>query len=225
MTGQHRGTRYGHVLAPRSSLGRAVSGTVGLGIAAVVAMVSVRGLLTGDPPAVPVRPSTSPTALSPGHDGGSGDAVPSVSPTPSGVSPESEGPAGSPRYPPFADAGTFVPLAAPASTADPTGDRVTARYIVRSTWDSGLVVRIIVHNPTTSSVWWKVVVSYPKAASITVTRVWGATVTGPGHRLSFRGGPLAPGRSTSFRFQADKDQPGRLRPDTCTVNGGACIGA
>jgi hypothetical protein len=230
LSGQHRGTRAKHVFTPPAGRWWAVSGTAGLIVVAAAGMVGGRGLLTGEPPAVTVRPSAAPTAPSPVDDGSSGDAVPAASPTPSTVSPGPETLAWSPRDPPFADGRTdFVPLAvtasAPASTAGPAaGDRVTAHYTVASTWDSGFIVRITVQNPTATAASWRVVVAYPKATTVIVTRAWGATVTGPGHRLSIKGGPLAPGTSTSFRLQADKDQPGPLHPDTCTVNGTACTG-
>jgi cellulase/cellobiase CelA1 len=204
-----------------------VSG-IAVAVMAAAGIVGGRGLI-GDTPRVTARASASPTGEPTVDDGGSYDGVPSAAPLRSTVSPEPGTSPWSPPLAPVADGGTeFVPTAGPASTpvpaARPVGDRVTARYTLVSTWDGGFIVRITVQNPTAEAAAWRVVVAYPKAASVTVTRAWGATVTGPGHRLSIRGGPLAPGKSTSFKFQADKDQPGGLRPDACTVNGAACTG-
>ena len=49
-----------------------------------------------------------------------------------------------------------------------------------------------------------------------------AELTRSGTSFVFTGGPLAPGATQTFGFEATKRVPGPVRPRSCTVNGNRC---
>jgi hypothetical protein len=107
--------------------------------------------------------------------------------------------------------------------AAPTG-ALAARYVVSSSWETGFVGGVLVTNPTGAPLSWRVVVSHDPGAGVRVTTTWNADLTRSGSTAVFTGGPLAPGASQTFGFEATKQVTGSVRPTDCTVNGVACSG-
>ncbi len=132
---------------------------------------------------------------------------------------------------PDANTGASRPVAAsgsPAATTvgsngpgTPTG-APTARYAVASTWDTGFIGGVLLTNPTGAALSWRVVVTHDPDAGVRVTTAWNASLQRSGATTVFTGGPLAPGASQTFGFEATKRVTGPVGPASCTVNGAAC---
>lgn len=139
------------------------------------------------------------------------------------VPPQGSGPDG--------DTGASAPGAAPdgpaATTASSNGPSTptgapTARYAVASSWDTGFIGGVLLTNPTGTARSWRVVVTHDPDVAVRVTTAWNATLQRSGATTVFTGGPLAPGASQTFGFEATKRVTGPVRPVSCTVNGAAC---
>jgi hypothetical protein len=152
---------------------------------------------------------------------------PSVSAAPSTatVPPQGSGPEGL--------TGASRPVAAPDSPEAPTAGSnrpatdvptgaPTARYAVASSWDTGFIGGVLLTNPTGTALSWRVVVTHAPDAGIRVTTAWNAALQRSGATTVFTGGPLAPGASQTFGFEATKRVAGPVGPTACTVNGVAC---
>jgi hypothetical protein len=118
---------------------------------------------------------------------------------------------------------------APPVPPSPTRARPTsvpvvmgATYIVGSSWDTGFVGGVTVTNVSRTPQSWTVTVRYDRSAGVRVTQAWNATLTRQGDTNAFRGGPLAPGATQNFGFEATKQAGGPVRPAACAVNQTAC---
>jgi hypothetical protein len=107
---------------------------------------------------------------------------------------------------------------ATGATAAPASG-VTARYVVSSSWDTGFVVGVTVTNTGTAPQHWHVDVAHAAASGVRVVTNWNADVRRDGAVARFSGGPLAPGQSSTFGFEAVKSVAGAVRPVGCAVNG------
>jgi hypothetical protein len=67
-----------------------------------------------------------------------------------------------------------------------------------------------------------VTVTYDSRAGVRVTNVWNAQLSRQGDTNVFTGGPLAPGASVTFGFEATKQVRGRVEPSACAVDGTPC---
>ncbi|MDG4763954.1 cellulose binding domain-containing protein [Solwaraspora sp. WMMD406] len=192
------------------------------------------------PPAqlIIVAPSASlpgpPARIETEHGLGVGPVTPgpqaSASPTPTPSA--SVSPSTVPPVRPSVPATTGAePGAEPGSPVDPTsagppaaGPELTARYVLSSTWDQGFVANVDVVHRSGGNQTFEVRLSYPDNVTITVTGYWNATPTAAGSVLIFGGGPVAPGGTIRFGFQAEKSRPSQVDPVGCTVNGHPCVG-
>ena len=93
-----------------------------------------------------------------------------------------------------------------------------ATYAVGASWDTGFTCGVTVTNVSKTPRSWTVTVRYDGSAGVRVTQVWDATLTRQGNTNIFRGGPLAPGATQSFGFEATKRTNGPVRPAAFTVN-------
>lgn len=108
-----------------------------------------------------------------------------------------------------------------SATATPPG-APAARYAVASSWDTGFIGGVLLSNPTGTALSWRVVVTHDPDAAVRVTTAWNADLERSGATTVFTGGPLAPGASQTFGFEATKRVTGAVRPISCTVNDVAC---
>lgn len=66
--------------------------------------------------------------------------------------------------------------------------------------------------------------TFPDNVVITVTGFWNATPSTAGSGVTFSGGPVTPGGTVTFGFQAEKNRSPQVNPTSCTVNGRPCVG-
>ena len=90
-----------------------------------------------------------------------------------------------------------------------------------SSWDNGFVAGVLLTNPTATARSWRVDVRHDPDAGVRVTTAWNADLQRSGSTTVFTGGPLAPGASQTFGFEATKRVTGPVRPTSCTVDGAA----
>jgi cellulase/cellobiase CelA1 len=114
------------------------------------------------------------------------------------------------------------PAPGPGATAAVRVPILAAFYDVRTTWDTGFVVQVTVVNNGPAPAAWRVVVTHAGSAGVRVTTAWDATLTRQGDTDVFTGGPLAPGATARFGFEATKQVTGPVRPSACTVAGNPC---
>ena len=170
------------------------------------------------PPSTPVveagavLPSTTPPTASP-------SASASPSPSPSRTRTASPSPSRSPAQPSVRPTRTTKP---PAPTTPAASASFSARYQNGGSWDRGFIAGVQVTNTGNAPGDWKVSVSFDGRAGVRVTNAWNAQVSRNGDTWTFTGGPLAPGASVSFGFQASKQTRGSVRPSGCVANGTPC---
>ena len=113
---------------------------------------------------------------------------------------------------------------APRTTTTPPGTAdLTARYIVYTSWDEGLVVGIEVTNHSRNARPWSVKVVHQRSDGVRVTEVWNAELEQGGATTNvFTGGDLAPGATLTLGFKATKSVTRAVRPTTCVVGRVAC---
>jgi cellulase/cellobiase CelA1 len=117
------------------------------------------------------------------------------------------------------------PTAQMAATPSPRVSAVrrgiTATYAVTRSWDDGFVERITLTNHDGTPADWTVTLVLPAGTS--VTKVWRADVRRSGSTFEFtspdRLGPLAPGATVWFGFEADGTAAAH---QSCEVNGRPC---
>jgi hypothetical protein len=114
--------------------------------------------------------------------------------------------------------------ARPAPGAPPAANPApfTARYEVSSSWDTGFIVGVAVTNTGTTVQPWTIDVAHAPAAGVRVVSNRNADISRNGATTRFSGGPVAPGETRTFGFEAVKSVPARVRPATCTINGAPC---
>lgn len=66
--------------------------------------------------------------------------------------------------------------------------------------------------------------TFPDNVVIAVTGFWNATPSTAGSGATFSGGPVTPGGTVTFGFQAEKNRSPQVNPTSCTVNGRPCVG-
>jgi hypothetical protein len=143
-----------------------------------------------------------------------------VSPSTATIPPQGSGPDGlTGASQPVAASGN--PTTGRTGSAAPTG-APTARYAVSSSWDTGFIGGVLLTNPTAAALSWRVVVTHDTVAGVRVTTAWNAALQRSGATTVFTGGPLAPGASQTFGFEATKRVTGPVLPASCTINGVAC---
>ncbi|MET8148393.1 cellulose binding domain-containing protein [Actinoplanes sp. NPDC049668] len=106
--------------------------------------------------------------------------------------------------------------------APPPPASFTARYSVGASWDRGFVAMVRVTNTGTTARNWTVTISYESRAEVRITNAWNAQLDRQGDTSVLTGGPLAPGASFSFGFEASKQVRNRIQPTGCTVDGTPC---
>jgi cellulase/cellobiase CelA1 len=93
---------------------------------------------------------------------------------------------------------------------------------VNASWDQGYVAMVQVVNKGTKAASWSVSVSHSGPTGLRLGGTWNAQGHQSGTTFIFTGGPLAPGKSASFGYQAGQQGAGRARPTGCSVGGGSC---
>lgn len=144
---------------------------------------------------------------------------PSLAPSPSPSLPPSLSPSRSPSRTPTK---TRKPSPSPSRTsATPRRDlSVTVR--VGAGWEQGYVAMARVTNDGEAARSWTVTVTHSGDDDVTLRNTWSAEGRQGGDSFTFTGGPLAPGETASFGFQAGTEGRGNARPAGCTVVGGRC---
>jgi hypothetical protein len=115
---------------------------------------------------------------------------------------------------------TRKPTAKPA----PTTARTKAAATLTVGWSRGrgYFANVRVVNNGTRPLQWRVTVTHSERDDVRLGGVWGATGSQQDESMVFRGGPLAPGASVFFGYQAMRDGRGDARPIGCSVVGGTC---
>lgn len=115
-----------------------------------------------------------------------------------------------------APAGTPRTTAAAPTKAATTGG-LTAKYVLGSTWDDGLVAGVIVGNPTGTDRRFEVRITYPADYQVRVQNAWNATLRSGAGTIVLAGGPIRAGGELMIGFQASKARPSTANPTSCTV--------
>lgn len=146
----------------------------------------------------------------------------SSSPTPSSASPStSRTPSASPSASRTSTSPTPRTSSSPtprATTTPAPAAALKATYSTGSSWQDGFIASVRVTNTGTAAAPWSVTVNYPSNARVRVQYAWNASANG----TTFSGGPLQPGASITFGFQASKRGNGLVAPVTCSIAGIAC---
>lgn len=110
----------------------------------------------------------------------------------------------------------------PVKTPPTPAASFTARYSTGASWDRGFTAWVRVTNTGKTTRNWTVTVSYDSRAEVRITDAWNATLERKDGANVLTGGPLAPGASFSFGFEASKQVRNRIQPTGCTVDGTPC---
>jgi hypothetical protein len=146
-----------------------------------------------------------------------GAAPPAVPPSASPSRSPSASPSPSPSSKP-------VTKPAPRRTTRPPAPAAsfTASFSVGASWDRGFIGAVAVTNATGPARNWTVKVTFESSAGVRLGNTWNAKVTRDGDTFVFTGGPLAPGASVTFGFEAAKQVRSKIQPAACTVDGAPC---
>ncbi|MEU7907774.1 cellulose binding domain-containing protein [Actinoplanes sp. NPDC049118] len=104
----------------------------------------------------------------------------------------------------------------------PPAASFTARYSVGASWERGFVAWVRVTNTGKTARNWTVTITHDSRAEVRITNAWNAQLDRRGDTNVLTGGPLAPGASFSFGFEATKQVRSRIQPTGCTVDGTPC---
>jgi hypothetical protein len=154
-------------------------------------------------------------------------ASPSASPSPSrssSPSPSSASPSAS-RSPSRSPSASRSASKSPSPSPSPSRavrPAFSAGYSASSNWDRGFIGAVQVTNTAGGARNWTVSVTYSSRARVHLRNVWNAQVSRQGSTLVFTGGPLAPGATATFGFEASKRSRGTPGPIGCTVDGTPC---
>src|SRR5690349_5448314 len=91
---------------------------------------------------------------------------------------------------------------------------------IYAAWNGGYAAGVHVTNTGSTPLTWRVTVTH--ADTVRPVGVHGATATRDGTTLVFRGGPLPPGATADFGYQATARGRAEARPTGCSVVGGVC---
>ncbi len=155
-------------------------------------------------------------------------ALPALSATPSPVAaPASPTPSPSvsatpSRSPSRAPTAARSPSRRPSPSPSATKSPFTARYIVMNSRRSSFRAAISVTNAGRAARTWQVVVTHDPDDGVRLEGSIGARVTTSGDTITFSGGPLQPGDSVTFGYQASKRTDDAVRPTSCRVDGVEC---
>jgi hypothetical protein len=123
---------------------------------------------------------------------------------------------------PAAKATTTKPAPRRTTKPAPPPAAFSARYSVSSSWDHGFVSSVQVTNTGGTAGNWSVTVTFDSRARVRINNAWNAQLARQGDSNVFTGGPLAPGASVTFGFDASKRTWRRVQPTGCTINGTPC---
>ncbi len=149
-------------------------------------------------------------------------ASPSVSPSPVAAPaspPASASPSRSASRPPSARRSPSRP-SKPSPSA--TRGSFTASYVVMNTRRSSFQAAITVTNEGRAARSWRVVVTHDPDAGVRVEGSVGASITTSGDTITLSGGPLDPGDSVTFGYQASAESRDVVQPTSCRVDGVEC---
>lgn len=125
--------------------------------------------------------------------------------------------------PPETEKPPSKPKPTPTKTTPRPSGRITARYVVHSSWHDGFTVGIQVTNDTNTTQDWSVKVVHERSDVVRVKELWNASLKQGGATTNvFTGGALAPGASVTFGFKASKGVSHPVRPTDCVVKNGGC---
>jgi cellulase/cellobiase CelA1 len=93
---------------------------------------------------------------------------------------------------------------------------------VNSNWQQGYVAMVQVVNRGAKAASWSVSVFNSGLSGLRLGGTWNAQGHQSGSTFVFTGGPLAPGQTAGFGFQAGKQGSGKARPSGCSVTAGGC---
>ena len=114
------------------------------------------------------------------------------------------------------------PSRRPSPSPSATKGAFTARYTVMRDRRSTFQAAISVTNEGRAARSWQVVVTHDPDDEVRLQGSVGARVSTSGDTITFSGGPLDPGDSVTFGYQASKDSDDDVRPTSCRVDGVEC---
>ncbi len=106
----------------------------------------------------------------------------------------------------------------PAPSRTEAAGTLSIRCDQGNSWDTGFIGGGTVTNTGTTPQHFQAEIGYPAAAGVRVTTAWNADLERADGRTRYRGGPLAPGATRTFGFEATKTTADPVRPDACTVS-------
>ena len=175
-------------------------------------------------PQVPVEPSvvpSSPVSVSPSRAGSSASPSPSVSSASPTASSRSVAPRALSPSPSVSSPSVRVTTSpVPSKTSTPPAPAASATLSVNASWRSGYVATARLQNTGTAPLSWKMTVTHADVDNLRLLGAWNAHGTRDGDTIILTGGPLAPGASATFGYQASAR--GDARPSGCSVVGGSC---
>jgi Cellulose binding domain len=113
-------------------------------------------------------------------------------------------------------------VAVTPTTKKPAPAVLNATLDVPASWDQGYVAAVRIKNTGATPQPFTVTVSNNGLSDVRLMGTWNARGTQSGDRLTFTGGPLAPGATATFGYQVSGHGRGPARPSGCSVVGGKC---
>ncbi|MEU4214690.1 cellulose binding domain-containing protein [Actinoplanes sp. NPDC026623] len=110
----------------------------------------------------------------------------------------------------------------PVKTPPTPAASFTARYTTGASWDRGFTAWVRVTNTGKTARNWTVTLTYDSGADVRIGNAWNAHLERKDGANVLTGGPLAPGASFSFGFEASKQVRNKIKPTGCTVDGAQC---
>jgi hypothetical protein len=110
----------------------------------------------------------------------------------------------------------------PVKTPPTPAASFTARYSTGASWDRGFTAWVRVTNAGRTARNWTVTLTYDPDADVRIGNAWNAHLERKDGANVLTGGPLAPGDSFSFGFEASKQVRNKIKPTGCTVDGTQC---
>jgi hypothetical protein len=128
-----------------------------------------------------------------------------------------------PSTPPTRPAGhpTSAVPKKPTTEPAPPPAAVTATYWVGADWDGGFIGHVDVQSTAASAQTFVVTLRWNRDDGVRVSDAWNADLDRRRGTLTLSG-QVQPGAKVNVGFDATKRTQDRVRPASCTVNGGAC---
>jgi cellulose binding protein with CBM2 domain len=171
-----------------------------------------------------LRPPPGPSSSAPVPPGADRSLTAEPAPARSAPARSTAGPAAPGRSAPEQSAPTrSAPARTPPTASPRSGNPAFAATLTLSgSWDTGYIATLRVENTGTAAGAITVTVTHHNQPGLRLGPVWNATGEQHGDTFTFHADSVAPGASTTFGYQGNKDTGANARPAGCTIVGGSC---